>query len=216
MPPSVPSLRIDNLHFRWGDQPVFAGVNMRLGAGVAFLCGDESAGKTTLLRLLCGELVPDQGGFSLEAAQARPANSAHASQVFFVDPRNATLDGCTARAWLSEQAARFDGWDAPAVAAHIRGFGLEEHLDKTFYALSTGTRRKVCLAAALASGATLTLIDEPVSGLDKASVAYLAEVLSQSSAFAQRVVLIAHYAPLPGVKPAAVLNLSEDGLAYLG
>ncbi len=44
---------------------------------------------------------------------------------------------------------------------------------KPFHALSTGTRRKVCMAAALASGAPLTLIDDPIAGLDKPSVTYL-------------------------------------------
>ena len=66
------------------------------------------------------------------------------------------------------------------------------------------------MAGALASNAPLTLIDEPVGGLDKPSVSYLAHALAQvadQAVGAGRVVLIAHYDGLPGVPWGTVVEL---------
>ncbi len=207
MPHVPPLLSVDDLHFAYLQAPVFSGFHMRLGAGLAWVCGDESTGKTTLLRLLAGELAPQQGRITLLGTGAVAASDAYRAQVFHADPRSQALDPQTAQAWLDAQARRYPGWDAEALALHIQGFALAEHLDKTFYALSTGTRRKVCMAAALASQALLTLIDEPIAGLDKPSVAYLAQALGRSCQGAERAVVVAHYAPLPGVRWTQMLEL---------
>lgn len=207
MPSASPLLSIDDLHFSYPHTPVFSGFHARIGAGLVLVCGDESTGKTTLLRLLAAELAPQQGRITLRGASAGQAPEAYRAQVFHADPRSEALDPQTAQAWLDAQARRYPGWDAQALALHIQGFALAEHLGKTFYALSTGTRRKVCMAAALASRAPLTLIDEPIAGLDKPSIAYLAQALGSSCQGAERAVVVAHYAPLPGVRWAQVLAL---------
>ncbi len=207
MPSVSPLLSIDDLHFSHPHTPVFSGFHARIGGGLVLVCGDESTGKTTLLRLLAGDVAPQRGRFTLLGASAVSAPEAYRAQVFHADPRAEALDPLTAQAWLDAQARRYPGWDAQALASHIEGFALAEHLGKTFYALSTGTRRKVCMAAALASQAPLTLIDEPIAGLDKPSIAYLAQALGCSSRGGERAVVVAHYATLPGVQWAQVLEL---------
>lgn len=173
------------------------------------VCGDESTGKTTLLRLLATQLEPQQGHIHLCGVDAVRQRRAYCAQVFFADPRADALDTVAARNWLEEQATRHACWDGGALRRHVEGFALDEHLDKTFYALSTGTRRKVCMAAALASQAALTLIDDPIAGLDKPSVAYLARALSECSRDAERAVVVAHYAPLAGVPWQHVVELTQ-------
>jgi energy-coupling factor transporter ATP-binding protein EcfA2 len=64
----------------------------------------------------------------------------------------------------------------------IEGLALEPHLFKQIQMLSSGTRRKVWIAAAFASGAALTLLDDPLAALDKSSALF---VLSQMAALAQ-------------------------------
>ena len=88
---------------------------------------------------------------------------------------------------------------------------MAEHWAKPFQALSTGTRRKVCMAAALASGGPLTLIDDPIAGLDKPSVTYLAQALNSCADQPERAVVVAHYAPLPGVRWAHRADLAGLG-----
>ncbi|EHL24958.1 ABC transporter [Acidovorax sp. NO-1] len=200
-------LQVDGLCFAYPECGVLNQWSVALPAGLALVRGDESSGKTTLLRLLAGELTAQAGRITLQGVRLSDTPKAYAQKVFWVDPRSGDLDKLTARGWLDTLPARYPQWDAAALAAHIEGFTLHEHLDKPFYALSTGSKRKVLMAGALASGALLTLIDEPVGGLDKPSVAYLARALTQVAAKPGRVVVVAHYEALPGVPWGTVVDL---------
>lgn len=205
-------LQVQGLGFSHPQQPVFAGWSARVGPGATLVQGGESSGKTTLLRLLAGALAPAQGQLVLNGTALVQAPEAYRRQVFWMDPRSDALDALTVRAWLQTLPAQHAAWDAAALAAHVQGWGLEEHLDKGFHMLSTGSKRKVLMAAALASGAPLTLIDEPVAGLDHGSVRYLCQALAATSAARPgRAIVVAHYEPLAGVPWRAVIELPELG-----
>lgn len=194
-------VEVEHLQWAYPEQPVFSGGSARIGCGATLLQGEESSGKTTLLRLLAGELQP-QGG-----CVRRGACQGVAAALFWVDPRATGLEDCVVRAWLQGTALSYPTWDAQALQAHLDGFALSAHLDKTFHMLSAGTRRKVLMAAALASGARLTLIDEPVAGLDRASVRYLEQAICGWLQTPDRALVVAHYETLPGVPWSAVLAL---------
>ena len=203
-------LQVEDLCFAYPEGEVLSQWSVALPAGLALVRGGESSGKTTLLRLLAGELTAQAGRITLQGVCQGDAPQAWAQKIFWAAPRSGDLDPLTARGWLDSLPARYPMWDAAALAAHTQGFTLHEHLDKPFYALSTGSKRKVLMAGALASGAPLTLIDEPVGGLDKPSVSYLAHALAQvadQAVGAGRVVLIAHYDGLPGVPWGTVVEL---------
>jgi ABC-type transport system involved in cytochrome c biogenesis ATPase subunit len=201
-------LQVEGLCFAYPECGVLDQWSAALPAGLALVRGDESSGKTTLLRLLAGELTAQAGRITLQGVNPREAPQAYAQKVFWADPRSGDLDKLTARGWLGSLPARYPAWDATALAAHTEGFSLHEHLEKPFYALSTGSKRKVLMAGALASGAPLTLIDEPVGGLDKPSAAYLGRALNQVASQPGRVVVVAHYEALPGVLWGTVVDLN--------
>lgn len=200
-------LQVEGLCFAYPECRVLDQWSVALPAGLALVRGDESSGKTTLLRLLAGELTAQAGRVMLQGLDLRATPRAGAPQVFWADPRSGDLDKLTARGWLDTLPDRYPLWDAGVLAAHIEGFTLNEHLAKPFFALSTGSRRKVLMAGALACGAPLTLIDEPVGGLDKPSIAYLTRALAQVAGQPGRVVVVAHYEALPGVPWGTVVDL---------
>ena len=218
-------LQVEGLCFAYPECGVLNQWSVALPAGLALVRGDESSGKTTLLRLLAGELTAQAGRITLQGVCLSDAPTACAHKVFWVDPRSGDLDKLTARTWLDGLPARYPLWDAAALAAHTEGFSLSEHLDKPLYALSTGSKRKVlmagalaagwavavvpALAGALASGAPLTLIDEPVAGLDKPSFQYLARALTSVAAQPGRLVVVAHYETLAGVPWGTVVDLAR-------
>lgn len=204
---TVPVLQVEGLCFSYPQHPLFAGWSARFGAGVILVQGGESSGKTTLLRLLAGALAADGGRLALRGTVLADAPQAYRQQVFWVDPRADAIDPLIVQAWLDSLPALHPAWDAQAMADHVRGFGLEPHLDKAFYMLSTGSRRKVLMAAGLASGAPLTLIDEPVAGLDNASLRYLGQAIAAAAAQPGRAIVVAHYEPLRGVPWRAVIAL---------
>lgn len=203
------ALQVQGLGFSYPGCAVFDGFGMQLPAGLALVMGGESRGKSTLLRLLAGDLAVQRGTVVLQGVDQQREPLAYAQHVFWADPRTAALDALTPRGWWQGLPQRYPGWDAGALQSHVQGFSLQDHLDKPLFALSTGSKRKVLMAAALASGAALTLIDEPVSGLDKPSATHLAQALSAAATAPGRVVLVAHYEPLPGAQWGTVVDLGD-------
>jgi ABC-type transport system involved in cytochrome c biogenesis ATPase subunit len=200
-------LQVDGLRFSYPECAVLNGLSLAWPAGLALVRGDESCGKTTLLRLLAGELVAQAGRITLQGTSPDEAPKAYAQKVFWIDPRSGELDTLTAQGWLDSLPARYPQWDAAALDAHTEGFALREHLHKPLYALSTGTKRKVLMAGALASNAPLTLIDEPVGGLDKPSIRYLAQALASQATRSDRLIVVAHYETLADVPWGSVVDL---------
>ena len=212
--PVAALVQIDDLHFSYPQRALFQHWSARIPAGAGLVCGGDGSGKTTLLRLLAGALAAQQGRLVLAGTALAQAPEAYRAQVFWHDPRSDALHGTSARDWWASLAAQHPRWQAPALAAHVQGLGLQAHLDKPMYQLSSGSQRKVILAAGLASGAALTLLDEPLAGLDRPSIAYLQQALADVALAAtaqQRAVLVAHYEVLPGVPWAVVLQLPEEG-----
>jgi ABC-type nitrate/sulfonate/bicarbonate transport system ATPase subunit len=79
-------------------------------------------------------------------------------------------------------------------------------MGKQLFMLSTGSKRKVWLTAAFASGAALLLLDEPFAALDAPSIAFVKEQLQGISAHAGRAAVIADYAAPGGVLLAGVID----------
>lgn len=68
---------------------------------------------------------------------------------------------------------------------------MTPHLDKPMHMLSSVSKRKVCLAAALASGRALILLDEPTGGLDAASIGGLWSALARFAEQPERAIVVA-------------------------
>ena len=202
-----PDLQVHGLSFGYPQCAVLDNFHATLSAGLTLVRGDESCGKTTLLRLLAGELAPQAGRLVLAGLDAQTTPEAYRAQVFWADPRSGVLNDQIPSSWFARLSRQHGAWDATALQAHIAGFLLQPHLDKPLHALSAGSRRKVLLAGALAAGAPLTLIDEPVAGLDKSSVAYLARALAYLGTQPDRMVVVAHYEALSGVPWDQVVDL---------
>ena len=182
----------------------------RFAAGLSLIIDEEGEAKTALLRLLAGEAAPETGAvhWNGRAVSALPA-AERLAQVFWRDPRAAWPEVSPTQ-WAQELAQRYPRWRATDWQAHVLGLGLVEHLNKEMFRLSTGGKRKVLLAAALASGAALTLIDEPEAGLDWASIRHLRQALASAARGGgqlQRVFVVAHCEPMPDVPWAQVLHL---------
>lgn len=184
-------LTVQGLHFSWPGIPLFHDLNLILPAGVSAVCGDESSGKTTLLRLLSGDLSPDRGSIVVHGT-----TESLGSQVFRTQPRSDALDAVSALAWWATLPSRYPNFNASLAAELARGFALEPHVEKPMYMLSAGSKRKVWLCAAFAAGTPLTLIDEPFAALDMASIRFLHGLLGEASNHARQAwVLADHSAP---------------------
>ena len=201
-------LQVQALNFAYADQPpLVVDWSASVVAGVTLLHGDTGSGKSTLLRLMAGALPATGGRLTLAAAHLDEDAKAYCRKLFFCDPTTDAFDQRSARdttALLSAGDARFD---ADRWQDMVKGFALAPHLDKPMYMLSTGSKRKVWLAAALASGRTLVLLDEPTGGLDAASIACLWRALSQLAEQGDRAIVIASAERIERVPLAGLIEL---------
>jgi ATPase subunit of ABC transporter with duplicated ATPase domains len=104
MSPSLPSpvrLCADALGFAYPEQTVFEGLSFEIGPGLSLILGGDGRGKTTLLRLLAGDLAVTAGRLEREVPS-----------LFAVKPDNPADDALTARQWLARRRAEHARWDA--------------------------------------------------------------------------------------------------------
>jgi ABC-type multidrug transport system ATPase subunit len=199
--------RTHQLGHSWGNQALLDQLNLAIPAGVTLVRGDEQTGKTTLLHLLSGQLAPTQGWVETQGCRADQQATAYAEKVFRTDPLHPSLDQTSPAQWFDTLPARYPLFTPSALTGLVNGFGLMPHMDKPLYMLSTGSRRKVWLSAAFASGAALILIDQPFAALDGPSMRLVREVLQDFSHQSGQACVVADYEPPADVVLACAIDL---------
>ena len=204
-PPAGTLLEIRNLGFAYpGEPPLAADWTASIGPGVTLLHGDTGSGKSTLLRVLAGALAA-RGQLALHGVRLDRDAEAYRRAVFFVDPSTDAFDPLTVRACTAALREGDAGFDEATWQRLADGFALAPHLEKSMFMLSTGSKRKVWLAAALASSRPLLLLDEPTGGLDAASIRCLWGVLPERAR--TRAVVVASGDRIDALPLAATLAL---------
>lgn len=214
-PPSA-ILCAEGLSFSYPGRPLWTGLDLRIPAGVTLVCGGDGCGKSTLLRLLAGELRAQAGRLTLNDAPVDPLQASYRQQVFWADIRSEAFEQITPLAYFAALRPRYPHWDDAAVAFMAEGLSLTSHLNKPMYMLSTGSKRKVWLTAALVAGAAVTFIDEPFAALDKPSIQFLCIRLCEAAHYPNRAWVLADYEAPGGVPLAAHIDLQDGGGGALG
>ena len=193
--------------FSYPGRPLLSHWSADIFPGLTLVRGDDGTGKTTLLRLLAGQLAANAGALSIRGLSLRDAPEAYRAQVFFTEPRTEAFDALTPVQFFDAQRLRYPGFDTTRLASLVDSLALDGEMRKQLFMLSTGTRRKVFMAAAFASRAALTLLDMPFAALDKASAGCVMTLLDNASGDSERAVLVADYAPPAGLRLASVIDL---------
>jgi ABC-type multidrug transport system ATPase subunit len=191
MQPITPLIQVRDL-----SHGVIRDLSFSWPAGVHWICGDEGRGKTTLLRLLAGELAPEHGSVTTPLGD-----------VFWVDLLDASNDANTVHLCWQNQRSRHAHWDEALRVELSQALKVSEHHNKQLHMLSAGTRRKVGIIAALASGATVTLLDQPFAALDMASIRVLHDFLHEAAEQRHRAWIVADYEAPTHLPQASVLTL---------
>ena len=158
-PMTPPSIIADRLSCVRGDRLLFAGLSLRLARGEALqLTGPNGSGKSSLIRILAGLLRPLSGELRREG------------QVALLDERHA-LDAHLPLGRALGFWARCDGAAGARLDDVARSTGILDLMDVPVRYLSTGQTKRAALARTIAGNAPIWLLDEPLNGLDTASVA---------------------------------------------
>lgn len=205
-------LQVDGLSFAYPQRPLFDGLSFSVPGGICLVLGGDGSGKTTLLRLLAGELAAQAGMLQINGVALAHQPGAYRDQVFWVDARTVAHDQITALQYFALQRLRYPDFlpaGSVGMADLVAGLSLAEHLEKPLYMLSTGSKRKVWLAAAFAAGAAVTLLDDPFAALDKPSMAFVSRWLAGVATDPRRSWIVANYELLAGVPLAKLIELPD-------
>jgi ABC-type multidrug transport system ATPase subunit len=209
---ATPVLQADQLYFGYPQQPpVLENASVRLGPGLTWVRGGEGRGKTTLLRLLAGDLPAHSGRLRINGIDLAEQPTAYAQQVFWIDGRSEAFHQISALDYLARVQAQYPGFAPERVNPLMAGLSLTEHQHKPLYMLSTGSRRKVWLAAGLASMAAVLLLDDPFAALDKPSIAFVTDQLKTAARQTDnaRAIVVAHYEAPASLPLAGVIDLGD-------
>jgi ABC-type multidrug transport system ATPase subunit len=202
-----PILQADGITFQFPQKQVFSNFSASIPAGITYITGDESTGKSTLLRLFAGDLTAQAGDVAIHGASSTKDLTGYRKHVFWIDPRTTAHDQLVVTEFFDVQRKFYPYFDEYVLADMIQSLSLTEHVDKGIYMLSAGSKRKVWLAAALASGAAVILLDEPFAALDAASIGILVDRLEKYAQNTQRAWVVADYEDPQDLSTNLTINL---------
>ena len=198
-------ITVNELAFQFGGQLLFKDVNLKFTPGNCYgIIGANGAGKSTFLRLLCGELQPTKGEISIPAdirmsvlkqnhfayeeytvldtvimGNEKLYSIMKEKDELYAKEDFTEADGMRASE-LEAEFAELNGWEAESDASKlIQGLGLsDEYLYSYMSTLKESEKVKVLLAQALFGNPDIILLDEPTNGLDINAVMWLENFLA--------------------------------------
>ena len=192
-------VRLDGVSLAFGDQIILREANLRLDPGERVcLIGRNGSGKSSTLKLLTGDLEPDEGRIEIPAQMRLAMLDQALDEPTDRFVRDVVADGLHAQRERIEAFRALSGEVSPG-KAHLRelealqaaieaggGWSIDVQLDaiisqlelpdgERMSDLSGGWRRRVALAQALVSKPELLLLDEPTNHLDLSTIEWLEE-----------------------------------------
>ncbi|MDH0717730.1 ATP-binding cassette domain-containing protein [Acinetobacter junii] len=194
-------ITLRDVHLAFGGPALLDGANFNLERGERVcLIGRNGEGKSTLLKLIEGSLLPDSGEVSIQngltvsmLAQDVPMDSGKVADIVADGAGEAAsvlkeyheasdacvlgdMDACDRMGMLQHKLDQLDGWALENKVNTILGkMGLDPNADLAD--LSGGRKRRVLLARALLTQPDVLLLDEPTNHLDVESIEWLEKFL---------------------------------------
>ncbi|WP_456374344.1 ABC transporter ATP-binding protein [Thiolapillus sp.] len=181
-------MRIRNLYFSRGERQIFSGLDIDIPrGGITAIMGPSGTGKTTLLKLIGGQLRPDQGSVEVDGLNVHELNRQELYQLrmrmgmlFQSGALLTDLSVFENVAFpLREHTALPEPLLRKLVLLKLEAVGLRGARDLMPSQLSGGMARRVALARAIALDPMMIMYDEPFTGQDPISLGVLVKLIRQ-------------------------------------
>jgi heme exporter protein A len=180
-----------------GHRRLFDQLSFGLDAGRCLhIAGDNGAGKTSLLRILCGLLKPTFGEVRWQGRPIAQVRDEYGADLIYVGHLNGVKDDLTAtenlRTWAAMAGVRVD---ADRLEQALRLLAIERFAQWPAGQLSQGQKRRIGLARlTVARQARVWILDEPFNALDRNGVEILNRLIAERVGSGGAVVLTTHQA----------------------
>lgn len=218
-------IEVDNISFHYGNELIFSKIGFAINRGdFVAIIGANGTGKSTLLRLLLGELTPTTGSIRLFNQDIRQFKSW--PQVGYV-PQNGFSSGVTFPATAEEivKANLFSQIGLlkfPKRQHHEKTMLALELVDMKAYAkrmignLSGGQQQRVMLARVMVNNPEVMILDEPTTGVDDKTVQSLYDLLTRlNKETGLTIVMVTHDIRRVSDYVSRILCLEEGSLVEL-
>ncbi|HVW70119.1 MAG TPA: ABC transporter ATP-binding protein [Steroidobacteraceae bacterium] len=214
-------VRFEAIHFTPAEreEPLFTDLSLDIPAGAKLvLCGDSGVGKSTLIDLLRGFVVPGKGRVLIDGVELGEYELGSLRRhIAVIEAEPALFRGSIA------DNLRYGHFDAPqelildaARRAGVEQFvahrpeGYEAELGAGGAGLSTGQRQRLAIARALAGNPVIVVLDEATSNLDTLAARSMHELIDRH--FGQRTRIVITHAPQKVPRADRVLELRNGSL----
>ncbi|MGV8846250.1 ABC-F family ATP-binding cassette domain-containing protein [Tessaracoccus sp.] len=176
-------VNLESVTHGFGTRILLDNISTGIGAGeVIGVVGRNGDGKTTLLRILTGELEPDQGRVTISGSTSIGVLTQQHAGNPEASVRDVILDGEPDHVWAADAQRR----------GLVQSLLSDINLDRLIGTLSGGERRRVDLVEVLLENHDLVVLDEPTNHLDVEAIAYLAEHLAARTRAGLAMLVVSH------------------------
>jgi len=187
-------LVVEKVHVWRGDRHVLKGVSLTLQRGqLVHVSGPNGTGKTTLLRVVCGILRPEQGLVSWLGKSIASVRTEYQAALAYASHEPALKADLTALENLHFAVRLKRRVTAEELRASLEQTGVAACAGLPARVLSAGQRRRVAMARVLAMRASLWLLDEPFTNLDSAGTDLLRNLLQSHVERGGSALVVAHH-----------------------
>ena len=174
-------LELINLDCVRGGRPLFRKLNVSVADGTLLQVeGANGSGKTSMLRIVCGLMSPENGEVLWNGANIKSLGEEYSQTLAYLGHRNGIKEELTPleNLKISNSVAGHKLKTEDAQAA-LKLLGLESRQNLPVRYLSEGQRRRAALARIVTGGAKLWVLDEVLAALDTAAVGVIRTVLER-------------------------------------
>lgn len=184
-------IELQNITFRYSKKGrIFENLSLELPEGhIHGLLGSNGTGKSTLLKIICGLISPQQGTVSV-AGYCPALRQPSLFKDLFIIPEEFGLPAISFRRFAKVTSVFYPNYSQADLDRYVQEFGIDP--EANLRKLSMGQRKKAYIAFALACNTQLMLMDEPTNGLDIPAKSAFRKVIAAYADETRTVIISTH------------------------
>jgi heme exporter protein A len=201
-------LEVRDLHLWRGDRHLLRGVSFVLRQGELLqVMGHNGVGKTSLLRCVAGLIEPESGDIAWQGTLVRQSRDAFHRQLAYLGHVNALKPDLTALENLHFSVRLRRHVERSEMRELLGHLQVGQCADLDARSLSAGQKRRVAIARVILSGASVWILDEPITNLDTSGIECVEACMAKHLDGGGSILTAAHQSLLDGDSRVRILGL---------